>query len=265
MIELANDAARLVVLPERGGLIASVRVGDLELLRTEADDVGGTHWGCFVMAPWAGRTRDARFTFRDVEHELPANAGRHAIHGTVRNQVWNVEHHDTNTLVLSCPFGPDWPFAGHVEHVIRLFPTRVALMLTLHAEDGPMPAIGGWHPWWRRRLDRGGPAALDLPVRAMLRRDEEHIATLDLVSPIPPGPWDDCFLLEGGESPVLRWPGALELAVESTCDWVVVYDEPADAVCVEPQSAPPDALNHVAPVARPGSPLVIESNWRWHT
>ena len=256
MLELANGDARLVVLPEQGGLLSSFRVGDLELLLTQEDDPGGTHWGCFVMAPWAGRTRHGRFTFEGVEHQLACDAGPHAIHGTVRHQPWTVGSHDDSAVLLSCRFGPAWPFPGHVEHRIRVLPDRVTFELALHADEGPMPAVGGWHPWWRR------PVGLDLPARTMLRRDYEGIATAERVSPIPAGPWDDCFTdLEG--PPRLRWGDAIQLTVESDCDWVVIYDEPAESVCVEPQSGPPNALNHDPPVATPGRPVVVHSQWRW--
>jgi galactose mutarotase-like enzyme len=263
-LELANGDVRLVVRPEQGGLISSFGVSDLELLRTPDDDPDGTHWGCFVMAPWAGRTRHGRFTFEDTPHQLVCDSGPHAIHGTVRHQPWTVEWQEPGAALLSCPFGPGWPFAGHAEHTIRVQPDRVAFELALHASEGPMPAIGGWHPWWRRRLTRGEPVRLALPARAMLRRDGEGITTEEQVTPIPPGPWDDCFTGFDGP-PVLRWEGAIELAVESDCEWVVVYDEPVESVCVEPQSAPPDALNHGPAVATPGQPVVVHSSWRWRT
>ena len=41
--------------------------------------------------------------------------------------------------------------------------------------------------------------------------------------------------------PVLEWPGQLRLAISSTCRWWVVYSMPEHAICVEPQSGPPDA------------------------
>jgi aldose 1-epimerase len=143
-------------------------------------------------------------------------------------------------------------------------PDHVSFELALHASEGPMPAIGGWHPWWRRRLTRGEAVRLTLPARAMLRRDGEGIATEEQVTPIPSGPWDDCFTGFDGP-PVLRWQGAIELAVESDCEWVVVYDEPVESVCVEPQSGPPDALNRSPAVATPAQPVVVHSSWRWTT
>jgi aldose 1-epimerase len=39
------------------------------------------------------------------------------------------------------------------------------------------------------------------------------------------------------------WIGAAEVSIESDCDYWVVFDMPAHATCVEPQSATPDAFN----------------------
>ncbi len=59
-----------------------------------------------------------------------------------------------------------------------------------------------------------------------------------------PGRWDDCFHLKS--SPVLSWPGALDLTLTPSTGWWVAFDQPADTVCVEPQTAPPDAFDHPA-------------------
>jgi aldose 1-epimerase len=81
---------------------------------------------------------------------------------------------------------------------------------------------------------------------------------------VPPtaGPWDDAFT-DVPTPPVLHWGDELRLEVSSTCRWWVVYTEPAHAICVEPQSAPPDALNGPADLVEPGAPLVHEMRWRW--
>jgi aldose 1-epimerase len=95
----------------------------------------------------------------------------------------------------------------------------------------------------------------------MLERDDEGIATSRRVTP-PDGPWDDCF----GDvaQPVrLNWPGVLTLDIEASCDYFVVYDEPEHALCIEPQTAPPDTLNHDPVRVVPGQPLVATTTWRW--
>ena len=264
MLELTNGPAHVVLDPANGARIVSFTVDGLHLLRVPEDDQGGTHWGSFVMAPWAGRTRHGQFAFAGREYQLEVDSGAHAIHGTVRAREWTIEDVGSAHVHVRCDFGPKWPFAGWAEQVIEVHTDHVALELSLHTTDPAMPAAGGWHPWWRRQLAAGGTAELDQPAGSMLERDHEGIATARRLSPPPPGPWDDCFTDFSG-SPVLRWPGAVELTLGSDCAFVVVYDEPAEAVCVEPQSGPPDALNSGPAIARPDQPVVVHSSWGWRT
>jgi galactose mutarotase-like enzyme len=99
----------------------------------------------------------------------------------------------------------------------------------------------------------------------MWRRDPDGIATGDRVDP-PSGPWDDAF---GGvrTPPRLSWPGGPALELHSSHDVWVVFDERNDVVCVEPQTAPPDAFNAVtgprADVLSPGEELALEMSVRW--
>jgi galactose mutarotase-like enzyme len=261
MLELRAGGTHLTIDPDNGGRIVSFAVDDLSLLRTPEQDAGGTHWGCFVMAPWAGRTRNGRFPFAGRDHQLKVDSGNHAIHGTVRHLPWTVEDADLGRVRLRCDTGAGWPFAGWVEHDIAAFDDRVELTLSVHAAAGSMPAVAGWHPWWNRRLARGADAELDIPAARMYRRDADGLPSGELVAP-PPGPWDDCFTELAGP-PSVRWGGALRLRIESDCPCVVVYTEPVDALCVEPQTGPPDALNHTPFVATPDQPLVANMTWRW--
>jgi aldose 1-epimerase len=51
--------------------------------------------------------------------------------------------------------------------------------------------------------------------------------------------------------------------VESECDHWVVFDVPAEATCVEPQSGPPDAFNLTPHVVTPRSPLSRTMTISW--
>src|SRR3546814_15614923 len=96
-----------------------------------------------------------------------------------------------------------------------------------------------------------------------LPRDSDGLPLGPLDPPPPHGPWDDCFT--GLTWPIqLTWPGALALSLTSTCDHVVLYDQQLHAICVEPQSGPPDAANlgRAYPV-RPAQPLLIETHPAW--
>ncbi len=95
----------------------------------------------------------------------------------------------------------------------------------------------------------------------MYRRDADGIPTGEVIAP-PPGPWDDCFS-DLASDPVITWPGALRLTLRSTATRWVVYDEPEHALCVEPLTGPPDALNIEPAIVAPGRPLVALASLRW--
>lgn len=254
LLRLRTEGASAVVDSRRGGRLASLRVAGLELLVT--DRSGPTGWGSFPMVPFAGRVRDGRFSWAGKEHQLPRNHGAHAMHGTVFSRPWDVVDAHTITTDL----GPVWPFRGHVEQRFDLRPDRLRIEMEVHGDE-PMPVSAGWHPWFRRRLERGDPVHLWLDAAFMDERGPDHLPTGEQVAPTP-GPWDDCF---GGlaRPPILRWDHALEVEVASSCDRVVVFDELAHAICVEPQTHPPDALRHRAAEVRPGVPLTLWMELRW--
>jgi aldose 1-epimerase len=256
-LRLSTPGVEVVVDLVAGGRIASLVVDGRELLKTEGDR--SYSWGSFPMAPYAGRIRNATITFGGRCHSLPATMPPHAIHGTVLDRRWHVV--DDRTIAIE--LGPEWPFAGGVVQRFELASDRLVCRLELHADE-PMPASIGWHPYFIRRIPGvARELEFEFEAGAMYVRDEAGIATTQLVSP-PPRPWDDCFT-DVRRPPVLRWPGFLELTIESDCpDWVV-YTVPDDAICVEPQTAPPDALNTDPTVVQPGRPLVAEMSWRWRS
>ena len=127
--------------------------------------------------------------------------------------------------------------------------------MTLEAAE-PMPAVIGWHPWFRRVAARAAsPVGLAFAADAMLVRDADgHARPGERVAP-PPGPWDDAFTGSAAD-PVLEWPGRLRLDDLVHLPVVGRLHEPEHAVCVEPQSGPPDGRQRTrAGVVEPGAPL----------
>jgi aldose 1-epimerase len=266
-LTLAADGVEAVIDLDTGGRVASFVVDGRELLVTEG--LGPIAWGSFPMVPYAGRVRNGWFEFAGRRWDLPTKLPPHAIHGTVMDRPWTV----VDDRTIATDLGPEWPFAGRAVQRFELEAGGFASRLELHADE-PMPASIGWHPWFRRRPPsvtestqagaEPGALELELDAGAMFRRDADGIATRDLVSPPPAGPWDDCFT-DLRRSPLLRWPGYLELTIESDCPTWVVYTVPTDALCVEPQTAPPDALNTGATIVEPGRPLIAEMVWTWRS
>lgn len=252
--------ARLDVDPDDGGRITSLVAGGYELLRGSGTSPFGL--GSFVMAPYAGRIRHGRFAFGSRSVALPLSLPPHGAHGLVADRAWEVASRATDSITLVCPLDERWPFGGRVRHQIDLYEDRVELALAVEATDEAFPASLGWHPWFPRRLSAGGEVSIHLDARAMLARDEEWITTPRQV-PIADPPWDDTFL--GVRWPVtLRWAGALALEISADTEYVVAFDLDPVAVCVEPQTAPPDAVNTGATtVVEPGLALRARTTWVW--
>lgn len=257
VVELTAPGVRAVVDLVAGGRLASLVVDGRELLKTEGD--GPITWGSFPMAPFAGRVRDATLVFAGSTYALRPSLPPHAIHGTVHERRWRAEGDGS----IATELGPDWPFAGRAVQRFDIGPDHLRFRLEVHGDE-PMPASIGWHPYFLRRLtDVDEELELDFEAGAMYVRDAAGIATERRVAP-PPGPWDDCFTDLAGP-PVLRWPGFLELTIEADCpDWVI-YTAPEDALCVEPQTAPPNSINTDPTFVRPDRPLVAEMTWRWRS
>ena len=245
VIELASGEDRVVVDESQGGRLASLVAGGAERLIEPNDDPHG--WGSFAMIPWAGRVAGARID--DLDIDLVANHGDHAIHGVTCDRPWTVDRSAGNAVELLCPLPRDrWPLGGMAAQRITL--TRGCLDLEIQVQAGAasMPVAVGWHPWFRRP-DKGdmtvvvdstsvlettgdliptGEVArvsrkLDLQRGAKLGRRRLDHAYVDVVEPV-----------------TVSWPDmVLTMELPSKPATVVVHS-PAHAVCVEPQTAWPD-------------------------
>ena len=252
---ITAGTVRVEVDPGDGGRIAQIEVADTPLL-VGRDAAGGDPlgWGAYPMVPWAGRIRGGRFEFRGVTYELPRNHEGHAMHGVGYTCAWTVISSTATRidLRLDLPADETWPFGGVVLQSFDVSDRAVTGAMSVTATERAFPVSFGWHPWFRK------PTRLDFTPTAMYRRDDDHIAVDDLVA-VRPGPWDDCFV---NLHPVGMTIGGVDLRLTSPCtDWVV-FDEPAHATCVEPQTGPPDAFT-IRPVAlEPGqtatTSLVVE-------
>lgn len=266
--------------------MAQIAVDGIELLvgRSDVNDGsqdasparGSLAWGSYPMAPWAGRIRHGRFRYRGTDHELRLNQQdgpdadperRHAMHGTVFDTAWRVDEQTETSATMSCSLtqpGSGWALGGTARQTIEILDGQVRCDLSIetdHASDASgadRPFLGeiGWHPWFRK------PASVTFHPDAMYERDAIGLPTGHLVEPST-GPWDDCFV---NTSPVtLHYERdiAPDVTVSSDCDHWVVYDEPAHATCVEPQSGPPDAFTIRPRLVTAHHPLRRTMNISW--
>ena len=232
-----------------GARLASLHLGGHEVLQRGDQHDDPLRWGAYPMAPWAGRLRNGHLIVEGTPWQVrgAGMAGDHPLHGTIADRPWQVTEHSERSVTCTIDLGERWPLPGRVTHRIVLEAHAVTCELTLIAGPRAFPAQVGWHPWFT------APWTRQVGFRGRYRRDHEVLPTGDLdpevVDALGPEPRDDCFV-----GP--RWPPRLVhpdggvLEITSDCSHWVVYDEPGHAVCIEPQSGPPDGA-HLEPVVLP--------------
>ena len=253
----AGDA-ELTVDPRNGCRLTSLRIRGTELLRQ------GDKYGAFPMVPWCGRMELGQFRNGGERHQMPLNAGPHAIHGTGRDTAWRTARTEERSAAFTYDLAEPWPYTGRVTQLVELAPDSLTLTMGVETYDNSFPAQAGWHPWFLRNLGAGKDVEIDFHPSWQEERGEDHLPTGRRTDPLP-GPWDDCFGMPDGVDVTLTWPGLLELKIASRAEWVVVYDEQDEAVCVEPQSGPPNGLNTLPRLVTPIDPLEISTTWSWRS
>jgi len=237
LTKLVAGALEVDIAAEAGGRIARISRDGVEWLVRYGDaNAAMIAWGCYPMLPWAGRIRQGRFVFEGRQYRLPCNLEGNAIHGVAFGLPWQIADSEPHRIDLSLELPRDerWPFGGVARQRIELTNDAVHCRLSFQAGEQAMPRpVLGWHPWFVK------PDEFEFEPVAFYPRDNEGIATKPVAAP-PRGPWDDCFI---NHAPVTMRRCGKRLRLTSDCTHWVVYDQPAHATCVEPQTGPPDAFN----------------------
>ncbi len=260
LLACTTTRSSLLVDPVDGARIVSLRIDGVEVLGRGEPAPGappGIFSGCFLMAPFAGRTAHGRFAFEGREHALPLSFPPHAIHGLAFDRPWRREGEE---LVLD--LDERWPFGGSVRQRFELGETGLTVTATILNEERTMPAIAGFHPWFVDPLADGSRLAVDFRPGTRYVCDPTGIP----VGTVPGGgdrPWDDSFA-DVAEEPVVRWENGLELRIGLTGSHWIVCETVPGAVCIEPLSGPVNGLatgGHA--IVGPGRPLVHRLALSW--
>lgn len=141
---LRAGSASVEVDESMGARLAQIRIGGLSLLVGNAADP--LAWGCYSMVPWAGRIRNGRFTYSEVEHTLPLRIPPHAIHGTVLDRpATRLPPRDESMCRHAIDLGPDWPWPGRVGQSLTLSEHGLDCRLEVFLRSrlpSPSPSVG---------------------------------------------------------------------------------------------------------------------------
>jgi aldose 1-epimerase len=187
----------------------------------------------------------------------PVNVGGQALHGFVFDRPWRVEG---DRLVID--IDERWPLGGRVTECFDLRPMELTVSVVVSNDRRCMPAIVGFHPWFRRQLADGSGVDVDFRPGTRYVCDDSGIP----FATVPGGgerPWDDSFT-DVTRAPAIHWADRAGLRMWTSGSYWIVCETMPDAVCIEPLSGPVNGLarGRFARV-EPGSALRHSMTLRW--
>jgi galactose mutarotase-like enzyme len=246
---LSDDQAhtQVTIAPARGAIVTSFRVGEREVLyldeATLADRTKNVRGGIPILFPSPGKLEGDRFE-RGLVH------GAMKQHGFARDLPWEVTDTATTfaasatlTLASNAQTRAAFPWDFRLAITFSLAARRLRLDVRVeNTGTAAMPFAFGIHPYFRvtdkanARISTKATRAFDNVAKAIV-----PFHGFDLTAPEV-----DLHLLDhGGTSSTLTCDGEavhIDASPEHT-RWVVWTVRGKDYVCVEPWTAPGNALN----------------------
>jgi len=250
LIELSDDGgpSAVTIAPERGAIVTRFRVGDRDLLfmdeSTLADRTKNVRGGVPLLFPSPGRLAGDHF-------EHAGRSGSMKQHGFARDVAWTVDALSTEdaaqaalgiTSTDATRAMYPWDFRLAVTYTLR--GPRLRLEATVqNTGTEPLPFAFGIHPYFLVH-DKAGAAIATKATRAFdnVTKTTVPFHGFDLTAKEV-----DLHLVDHGSTDsALTWGDGARLAIRASPElrrWVVWTLAGRDFVCVEPWSAPADALN----------------------
>ena len=238
------------VVPGRGGLVSRLRCGGVQILATDDEAVYGggrnVRGGIPILFPTAGRLKDDQYVALGVVRKLKQ-------HGFARDLPWKVTGEEVGgsarlAMELAATDGTmevfPWDFrltftvevAGRSLRILQSYENR---------SETPMPLHAGFHPYFFVPDSEKGAARIEASsARAWdkVGGREVSLQGFDLTAPeVSLSVFESGATLARLTAPSLP---TVEIEVSSELThWVVWTLGGRDFVCVEPWTAPADALN----------------------
>lgn len=230
---IAHGAVSAEVVPERGAIVTSLRVGDTDLLyldrATLEDAAKNVRGGIPVLFPFASWLKDELF--------VPAGT-RMKQHGFGRNKPWKVTEQRAGLLRMvlqqDAATAAQYPYDYEAESTALSLARGIQVELLMrNAGTKPLPVSPGWHPYFRCPATKKHEVTGDLPGLAAdkLTNDREFDFGL-------PAPSNGCARF--------RLPGLGELFLSFSPEMrhLQFWSQPGkDFICMEPFYGPTNTIN----------------------
>lgn len=244
----AAEGSRVTVVPSRGGLVTSLFARGREWLyldeATLRDPTQNVRGGAPVLFPSPGKLQDERYAFGGHERAMKQHgfARRCAFrevsrHGGPSGQA-QVELELTDSEATRAEY--PWPFRLRILYALRGAQLTLTATVTNTGAEA-MPFALGYHPYFA--VPDAAKAECRVPTKSKrawdnVRREERDLGSIDLASGEV-----DLHLAELTSGAELLAPWGRVALGGHLRHWVVWTLPGRDFVCLEPWSAPRDALN----------------------
>jgi galactose mutarotase-like enzyme len=251
VLELTDSEtdSRVLIAPERGGMVTRFRCGNREVLyldeETLADPAQNVRGGIPILFPSPGPLVGGRYSVEGKEGQLPQ-------HGFARNQPFTITDtaastgaSATLTLVSSDATRAHWPWDFELACRYTLAANKLRLDVRVtNTGSTPMPFAFGVHPYLKvpeteksgARVETQASRAWDNVQKKEIRLDRVALGGREV----------DLHLLDHNSSrSALSWNDD-RITVESSPDlrrWVIWTLPSKPFVCLEPWTGLADALN----------------------
>ena len=173
IIEIASGKHKLVIDSIAGGRTTQWFVDDLQILGPKGDHplIGG--W--YLMAPWAGRIRDNQVVYKGNNYPQDVNFQNWAIHGTVLFSEGQIRNQSETSVEVVHETNDKWPVKMEIVQKWSITNNFVKCQVTVSSASGEFPAEIGWHPWFKRQLEKGKPAKFGIEAISQYVKDESFL------------------------------------------------------------------------------------------
>ena len=239
-----------------GGSIAALRKDGQDVLRPMPEgSLDPLAASCFPLVPYCNRIRGGRFEWRGADVRLPLNfpPENNSLHGFGWQSEWTLVRHSGFKCALMHSYDGEggWPWAYDAEQRIRLGEKgcRITLDVTNRSANA-MPLGLGLHPYFRRRpetrvcFSAGAMVEIDermIPTGKSLAAD--HLAKWREGAPLPDVLVDHCFTQWDHAVRIEDDLGTIDMRARGARHLHVYAPPSGEALCFEPVTHTPDALN----------------------
>jgi galactose mutarotase-like enzyme len=243
-----STGARVAIAPTRGGMVTRFDVGTRPVLFLDeaslVDETKNVRGGIPVLFPSPGPLGGDTFTWR-------GRSGQMKQHGFARQRAWSVTSLSTMDVRLELVSDEatravfPWDFAATLRYALEGAKLTVATTIA-NRDAGPMPLALGFHPYFF--VPDGEKSRARVPTHATRAWDNVSKKTIDVRTPIDLTAKEvDLHLVDHGATRAVLERGADSVVLTGDPElgrWVIWTLAGKDFVCLEPWTAPANALNN---------------------